>query len=78
MEKIFKKIMFYIKKYGTKKTAAGIVLSIIIFIVLIGMLSLVSCNVTRTIATTSSSYNRGDTSIVITTKTVESYNAIKH
>ena len=66
MEKIF------------KKTVAGIVLSIIIFIVLMGILSLVSCNVTRTIATTSSSYNRGDTSVVITTKTVETYNAVKN
>ena len=75
MEKIFKKIMFYIKKYGTQKTAAGIVLAII---VIMAILWLISCNVTRTISTTSSSYKRGDTSIVITTKTVESYNAIKN
>lgn len=75
MEKIFKKMMFYIKKYGTQETAAGLLLTII---VIMAMLSLVGCNVTRTIATTSSSYNRGDTSIVITTKTVESYNAIKN
>ena len=75
MEKIFKKIMFYIKKYGTQKTAAGIVLAII---VIMAMLLLVSCNVTRTISTTSSSYNRGDTSVVITTKTVETYNAVKN
>lgn len=75
MEKIFKKIMFYIKKYGTKKTAAGIVLAII---VIMAILWLVSCNVSRTISTTSSSYNRGDTSVVITTKTVETYNAIKN
>ena len=75
MEKIFKKIMYYIKKYGTQETAAGIILAIII---IMAMLWLVGCNVTRTIATTSSSYNRGDTSIVITTKTVESYNAIKN
>lgn len=75
MEKIFKKIMFYIKKYGTQKTAVGILLTII---VIMAMLWLASCNVTRTISTTSSSYNRGDTSVVITTKTVESYNAIKN
>lgn len=75
MEKIFKKMMFYIKKYGTQETTAGIVLTIVL---LMAILWLASCNVTRTIATTSSSYNRGDTSIVITTKTVESYNAIKH
>ena len=75
MEKIFKKIMFYIKKYGTQKTAAGIVLAII---VIMAMLWLVSCNVTRTISTTSSSYNKGDTSVVITTKTVETYSAVKN
>ena len=75
MEKIFKKIMFYIKKYGTQKTAAGIVLAII---VIMARLWLVSCNVTRTISTTSSSYNRGDTSVVITTKTVETYSAVKN
>lgn len=75
MEKIFKKMMFYIKKYGTQETAARLLLTII---VILAMLWLVGCNVTRTIATTSSSYSRGDTSIVITTKTVESYNAIKH
>ena len=67
--------MCYIKKYGTQETAAGIVLAII---VIMAMLWLTSCNVTRTITTTSSSYNRGDTSVVITTKTVESYNAIKN
>lgn len=37
-----------------------------------------SCNVTRTITTQSSSMQRGDTSIVIMTKTIESYNAIKN
>lgn len=39
---------------------------------------LTSCNVTRTITTQSSSVQRGDTSIVINTKTIESYNAIKN
>ena len=37
-----------------------------------------SCNVTRTITTTSSSYLRGDTSVVIQSKTIESYNATKN
>lgn len=37
-----------------------------------------SCNVTRTITTTSSSYQRGDTSVVIQSKTIESYNATKN
>lgn len=36
-------------------------------------LCLASCNVTRTITTTSSSYSRGDTAVIIQTKTVEMY-----
>lgn len=37
-----------------------------------------SCNVTRTITTQSSVYQRGDTSVVIQSKTIESYNAVKN
>lgn len=36
-----------------------------------------SCNVTRTITTESSSIQKGDTSLIIKTKTIESYNALK-
>ena len=36
-------------------------------------LGLSSCNVTRTITTTSSAYQRGDTSVMIQTKTTEVY-----
>ena len=36
-----------------------------------------SCNVTRTITTQSQYYQRGDTSVVIQTKTVETYDASK-
>lgn len=39
---------------------------------------LTSCNVTRTITTQSSTVQRGDTSILIQTKTIESYNALKN
>ena len=38
---------------------------------------LASCNVTRTITNESQYYQRGDTSIVIQTKTVETYDATK-
>jgi len=38
---------------------------------------LTSCNVTRTITTTSSSIQRGDTTIIIQSKTIESYDATK-
>ena len=41
-------------------------------------LGLTSCNVTRTITTESRSLTRGDTAIIIQSKTIESYNAIKH
>ena len=38
---------------------------------------LTSCNVTRTVATTSSSVKRGDTTVIIQSKTIESYDASK-
>ena len=41
-------------------------------------LGLTSCNVTRTITTESRSITRGDTAIVIQSKTIESYNAQKN
>lgn len=36
-----------------------------------------SCNVTRTITNESQYYQKGDTSVVITTKTIETYDASK-
>ena len=41
-------------------------------------LGLASCNVTRTITTESKSLTRGDTAVIIQSKTIESYNAKKH
>ena len=41
-------------------------------------LGLTSCNVTRTITTESRSITRGDTAIIIQSKTIESYNANKN
>ena len=38
---------------------------------------LCSCNVTRTVTTTSSSVKRGDTTVIIQSKTIESYDASK-
>ena len=40
-------------------------------------LGLSSCNVTRTITTKSEYWQKADTSVVIQTKTIESYNAEK-
>ena len=36
-----------------------------------------SCNVTRTITTRSETWQKGDTSVIIQTRTVESYDASK-
>jgi len=41
-------------------------------------LGLTSCNVTRTTTTKSEFYQRGDTTVQIQTKTVESYDASKN
>ena len=40
-------------------------------------MAMTSCNVTRTITNESRYIQRGDTSVVITTKTVETYDASK-
>jgi len=50
---------------------------ITITIIVIAGLGLTSCNVTRTVTTQSQYYQRGDTSVVIQTKTVETYDASK-
>ena len=41
-------------------------------------MGLTSCNVTRTITTESRSLTKGDTAIIIQSKTIESYNALKN
>ena len=45
--------------------------------VIMTSLVMVSCNVTRTITNQSEYYQRGDTSVVIQTRTVETYDASK-
>lgn len=40
-------------------------------------LGLSSCNVTRTITTRSEAWQKGDTSVIIQTKTIETYDASK-
>ncbi len=64
----------------TKKEILKIVISVLIaaLTALAAGLGLSSCNVTRTVTTRSEAWQRGDTSVVIQTKTVESYNAEKH
>ena len=63
----------------TKKEIIKIVISVLIaaLTALAAGLGLSSCNVTRTVTTRSEAWQRGDTSVVIQSKTVESYNAEK-
>ena len=59
-----------------KKAIYGVLVSLLALAA--ALLGLTSCNVTRTITTESSSIQRGDTSVIIQTKTIESYNAFKN
>ena len=52
------------------------VLVVVVVLVILGVV-LASCNVTRTITNQSEYYQRGDTSVVIQTRTVETYDASK-
>ena len=63
----------------TKKEIAKVVISVLIaaLTALAAGLGLTSCNVTRTVTTRSEAWQRGDTNVVIQTKTVETYDASK-
>ena len=63
----------------TKKEILKLVISVLIaaLTALAAGLGLTSCNVTRTVTTQSQYYQRGDTSVVIQTRTVETYDASK-
>ena len=59
----------------TKKEILKLVVSVLIaaLTAVAAGLGLSSCNVTRTVTTRSEAWQKGDTSVVIQTKTVESY-----
>ena len=63
----------------TRKEILKIVISVLIaaLTALAASLGLSSCNVTRTITTKSEYWQKADTSVIIQTKTIESYNAEK-
>ena len=63
----------------TKTQIIKIVISVLIAVLtaLGAAFGLSSCNVVRTITNKSEYYQRGDTSVVIQTKTTESYDASK-
>ena len=49
----------------------------LIMTVIVTSVVMASCNVTRTITNESQYYQRGDTSVIIQTKTIETYDASK-
>ena len=61
----------------TKQQIAKIIISVLIaaLTALGAGFGLTSCNVTRTVTTRSEAWQKGDTSVVIQSKTIESYNA---
>ena len=61
-----------------KKIIKAIIMALIAALTALATgLGLTSCNVVRTITNKSEFYQRGDTSVVIQTKTTESYDAKK-
>jgi hypothetical protein len=44
---------------------------------IVAAIALTGCNVTRTVTTSSQYWQKGDTSCIIQTKTIESYDATK-
>lgn len=65
-----------LKNENVRKAIYGVLTALLALAAAI--LGLTSCNVTRTITTESSSIQKGDTSVIIQTKTIESYNAKKY
>ena len=62
-------------KHQIYKTVATVATAVVTCVAIAFGLS--SCNVTRTITTQSQYWQKGDTSVVIQTKTIETYDASK-
>lgn len=60
---------------NVKRAIVGVATALVAL--LAAILGLTSCNVTRTITTESKSVQKGDTAVIIQSKTIESYNAKK-
>ena len=60
-----------------KKYVKQIILTLLTALAIGLSVLLTACNVTRTVTTTSSSVKRGDTTVIIQSKTIESYDASK-
>lgn len=65
-------------KLKTRRKGSPTRLCALFALLLIFTLSLMSCNVTRVVTNESKYTTRGDTAVVITVKTVETYDAKKH
>lgn len=65
-----------LKNEKVRKALYGVLTALVALIA--AVFGLTSCNVTRTIKTESSSIQKGDTMVIIQTKTIESYNAQKN
>ena len=67
------------QNFMSRKEIIKLVISVLIaaLTALAAGLGLQSCNVTRTVTTQSQYYQKGDTSVVIQTKTVESYDGTR-
>lgn len=61
-----------IKNYKSMKTKITKIWSVVTLLIMV-----TSCNVTRQITNESRYFQKGDTSVVIQTKTIETYNAEK-
>ena len=68
-----------VNEFMSRKEIIKLVISVLIaaLTALAAGLGLQSCNVTRTVTTQSQYYQKGDTSVVIQTKTVESYDGTR-
>ena len=66
-----------LKTTTMKKYIKQIILTLLTALAIGLSVMLTGCNVTRTITTTSSSIKRGDTTVIIQSKTIESYDASK-
>ena len=67
MKKVLKEVSQLIEKFGTKKTIAIVIITMLVS----------SCNVTRVVKTEASHFQKGDTTTTIVTKTTETYEGTK-
>ena len=74
MKKVFKEVNKLVEKYGTKKTIAIVVFTMLVSLL---MLMMTSCNVTRIVRTEASHFQKGDTTTTIITRTTETYEGTK-